>query len=504
MSKEFSLADAIKASAVSNPDTSRRITDIDIDALTDDPNNFYELSGLDELAANIETVGLQQPLLVRPAAEEGQYIIVSGHRRRAAIRKLVDDGREDLRSIPCIVDSWEGSEAMRELRLIYANADTRRMTSAEISKQAERVEALLYQLQEEGWSFPGRMRDHVAEACKVSRTKLARLKVIRERLIPEAAAYWERGEWSEAAAYRLAQEDEDIQRLAWDLDIGKDAEKGNISYNTEFVVGNTIGKIKSILERQCHHPKGCGVCKHQQDRLEKLFTANGYAGCEYYCCHDCPDLTMCESACPKTAVKVSELKKQARQERAQQKQSEQEAEAARVALIKPIWDRFGKARAAAGKSVRECWQAMKIGYYGIDAKDYPKYESGRAKFTSQTNLPFGYNVRLVEVSVLTGIADALCCSVDYLLGRDVPMAPEGFEGQAVISGWRPGSTNPGAIKGDVVAVFDMGDGNPPFRSICWWDGEDYCIGRGGAPIHERCVRWMRLPPEPEEVQDDER
>lgn len=49
----------------------------------------------------------------------------------------------------------------------------------------ERKHAILdkiNELKEEGVEFPGRMRDHVAEACKVSKSKIARLKVIREGL----------------------------------------------------------------------------------------------------------------------------------------------------------------------------------------------------------------------------------------------------------------------------------------------------------------------------------
>ena len=39
--------------------TREQIEYIDIDQIDDDPRNFYELSGLDELAANIELIGLQ-------------------------------------------------------------------------------------------------------------------------------------------------------------------------------------------------------------------------------------------------------------------------------------------------------------------------------------------------------------------------------------------------------------------------------------------------------------
>ena len=52
------------------------------------------------------------------------------------------------------------------------------------------------------------MRDHVAEACKVSKSKLSRLAVIRDRLAPDIRkAYWEGGEkgrLNESAAYELA------------------------------------------------------------------------------------------------------------------------------------------------------------------------------------------------------------------------------------------------------------------------------------------------------------
>ena len=58
---------------------------------------------------------------------------------------------------------------MAELQLILANSTARVLSNAEISKQAERMEVLLYQLKEEGYEFPGRMRDQVAAACQARR-----------------------------------------------------------------------------------------------------------------------------------------------------------------------------------------------------------------------------------------------------------------------------------------------------------------------------------------------
>ena len=78
---------------VSGTDTGMdQIEYIEIDKLDPDPNNFYLLDGLNELAANIELIGLQQPLRVRPSEAKGRYIIVSGHRRKAACMMIRDSG----------------------------------------------------------------------------------------------------------------------------------------------------------------------------------------------------------------------------------------------------------------------------------------------------------------------------------------------------------------------------------------------------------------------------
>ena len=60
----FNLADVLKD--VPNLDTERKQIDyIRLDLIDGDPNNFYQLSGIEDLAANIATCDLQQPLLVR-------------------------------------------------------------------------------------------------------------------------------------------------------------------------------------------------------------------------------------------------------------------------------------------------------------------------------------------------------------------------------------------------------------------------------------------------------
>ena len=219
---KFDMGEFAKTLAQPVPESGtgrEQIEYIDVDLLDSDPGNFYELRDLDGLADNIATIGLQQPIRVRDG-ENGHAVIVSGHRRVAAIRKLVEDGRTDLREVPCIREKGDASPALRELRLIYANSSTRALSSSEISQQVEKVRDLLYQLKEEGYEFPGRMRDHVAEACKISKSKLARLDVIRKGLAPDIRkAYWDGPQsksLSEDAAYTLSRLSVDIQRQVVD------------------------------------------------------------------------------------------------------------------------------------------------------------------------------------------------------------------------------------------------------------------------------------------------
>lgn len=223
--RDFDLAAALGEVSKMNTGIEGReqIEYIHIEHILPDERNFYELSGIDELSASIEFAGLQQPIRVRPGEVEGSFIIVSGHRRHAALKQLAVESQElyeRFSQVPCIVEQPSGQtsevEAMiQELKLIYGNSDTRKLSSADLSKQAERVELLLYQLKEAGVEFPGKMRDHVAEACKVSASKLARLKVIREGLGADFKPVYESGNLGESVAYVLARFPKDFQaRLA--------------------------------------------------------------------------------------------------------------------------------------------------------------------------------------------------------------------------------------------------------------------------------------------------
>lgn len=487
MAGKFNLAELIAEGKVSRLDTGdpgrEQIEYIHIDRIGDDPNNFYEISGVEELAANIELLGLQQPLRVRTDPEDPEKVIlVSGHRRRAAIRMLVDEGREELAEIPCIREKDAGSAALQELRLIYTNSDTRRMTPGDVSRQAERVEMLLYQLKEEGVEFPGRMRDHVAEACKISASKLARLKVIREGLAPGFTAAFERGALSEQAAYSLARLPRDFQqRLAHIVPASKYG-------SARFETARRLYEAGARWQPQFACPDG-SACSHGDAALRH--DLEGYDSCKgEQCCLTCDAATrdwyLCNRMCSKAQAQRT-AKKQAEDEKAAR--ATQKRISAEQRATQSNAQRLLKAIDAAGvpdeTKVQWNWRGLTVG----TIREYAagKFDGGGRTVTDELLSPGA-------CSNPADIARTLGCSTDFLLGLSEDPRPAQA---APAEGWVPlrfvsGKERPPRA-GRYYCKFDC-DGIFLYR-LGWWDVYllAWRFSEGGAEVHAPCAGWFPLP-----------
>lgn len=503
MAKKFDMGDFAKtlAQPVSNSDTGReQIEYIDVDLLDNDQNNFYQLSDLDALADNIATVGLQQPIRVRDG-ENGHVVIVSGHRRTAAIRKLVEEGRTDLREVPCIRERGDASPALQELRLIYANSSTRDLSSAEISRQAEKVRELLYQLQEEGYEFPGRMRDHVAEACKISRSKLARLEKIQKGLASCYRDAWEAGTLPEDTADALAGLSEEVQERIKRVCPKKTPTANAIREIGERLRSNSYGYYAAAF--RC---PDAGACTRQDKFFRHDLTCSSWERCGgQRCCLTCsaggkhsPNGwygRMCPDMC--AAAKAAFEKAKARAEA----KIEREKQSKRSAVVT-------KAQAIAQRIVRAADAAGLAG----DAKIVGSYGGGFSVDTlrgiSRGDVPDGArNIDLDDLTPwrtteLVKNAKTLHCSVDYLLGlTDEINSTAAVSGQVALAAWMPGGTTP-AAPCDAVADFKLGnDDGRVIRMTCRWDGKAFLFKKGKEPINSDVVRWLALP-DVEEDNDD--
>jgi len=213
------------------PDGQKQIQYIPLHLIDTNPKNKYSTNGIESLAANIQTFGLLDPLIVKETPER-RYMLISGHRRRLALRMNAEAAENYPDSmhepVPCIVEPEdapmpgiedpEKAAAARplaeELKLIYANADTRVMSSADTAQQVRRIRELFTGLQDLGYQFPGKMRDHIAAAAKVSATRVARLDVIEKGLKePSLRKAWKEGTLGETSAYEIARRPKDVQKL---------------------------------------------------------------------------------------------------------------------------------------------------------------------------------------------------------------------------------------------------------------------------------------------------
>lgn len=523
MAKKFDMGDFAKtlAQPVSESGTGRQqIEYIDVDLLDGDPSNFYQLSDLDALADNIATIGLQQPIRVRDG-ENGHVVIVSGHRRAAAIRKLVAEGRADLRDVPCIREKDDASPALRELRLIYANSATRDLSSAEISQQAEKVRELLYRLKEEGYEFPGRMRDHVAEACNISKSKLARLDVIRKSLAPDICkVYWDGPQtkrMSEDTAYNLARLPVAIQWEVVDTYRGQATSDSGLKYLYAGIVETVAKDVDGIIGSKVKCSDG-GPCTHRDMRIAhtikvKIKDRWAYCGCVRGCCANCGALQSCKSVCPKLLGKQKELKAVAKAEKQSEAAEKEARERPAIERVDAIWQRFGSLREQAGLTPKQFFEKIDCPWSRLSRRA-ESFEAGHEKLTPETELPFGYNVHLSDINRWLAAADALGCSVDYLMMRtneprmadEVAAEPRPCTGQTSLAAWIPGGILPGDPC-DVVADFVVGEDvrgrKAIVRKVCQWNGSSFFFREGGAEIDAEVVRWLALPPVEKEDESDD-
>ena len=185
---------------------------IEINKIKPSGDNFYSISDLDMLADDIEREGLKHNLVVSEDIDApGTYILKSGHRRFAAIQKLVKENRYTGKYLPCLVDGKKSKDECF-LDLIMLNATTRVMTDAEIFKQYDALKEVLERFKENGDDrFNGRMRDRIAEALNVSKSQVGKIENIKHNASKNVKEAVENGDLSISTANEIARLDKKEQ-----------------------------------------------------------------------------------------------------------------------------------------------------------------------------------------------------------------------------------------------------------------------------------------------------
>ena len=193
MSK-FNLGAIFDAKA--NDNQALEIVELKCSQIKTNEENFFEVSGIEELADSIDLIGLQQPLVVTKT--DSGYLLIAGHRRFEAVKSLNWD------TVPCIVSKPINNE-LEMLALIQTNTQTRDLTYAERMEAVKRTEEILLSLKEKGYKFSGRLRDKIGEIVGEKGSTIARMQVIDKNLINEGKEMLAKGELIPEVAYQMQQ-----------------------------------------------------------------------------------------------------------------------------------------------------------------------------------------------------------------------------------------------------------------------------------------------------------
>lgn len=211
-----------------NRQQEKQIIYLDITKLKASKENFYGIRDLETLKASIALKGLLQPLLVTEG-EEGRYTVLGGGRRRQAIEELVNEGREDLRKVPCIVsdtrlqgEEVEDREEDREMKELLSRLDIisansfREKTDWEKLEETVQIGNIIKDLKRLG-KIKGNVREMQAKLSGTTGTQIARYNAILNNLSEELTEAFKNNDFGISVAYELSRLTEEYQKQAWEL-----------------------------------------------------------------------------------------------------------------------------------------------------------------------------------------------------------------------------------------------------------------------------------------------
>lgn len=164
-------------------------------------SNFYSQEKIEELADSFLAVGQQQPSVL--ARIDGEFIIVSGHRRNLANIFNIERGYKKYEKVRYLYKDM--TPAVLELSLLTGNIYNRELTAWERTQQAQRFkEALIRAKKEGGLEIKGSLREMVADLMNESSSNIAKMDSINKNASSEIKDELRKGNLGITAAYEAA------------------------------------------------------------------------------------------------------------------------------------------------------------------------------------------------------------------------------------------------------------------------------------------------------------
>ena len=214
----FAITDMLMQSSLSSaPAKDQPIRRISYYDLVPSEDNFYSMQELEELQTAIELAGhILSNLIVTPLPD-GKYKILSGHRRHAAVGRLLAAGKDEYEFLPCAVEELtdEDRDVREQVLLITANSQREKTAWDKLEEVRQMRDIARRTKQERG--IAGRVRDLVAQSLHISSSRIAKYDSILNNLIPSLMEEIKANRLSISTAYDLSGLPADRQQASYDF-----------------------------------------------------------------------------------------------------------------------------------------------------------------------------------------------------------------------------------------------------------------------------------------------
>ena len=174
---------------------------LDVGQIIPNESNFYEMTEIEELAEDIERQGLMSVLVV--TEDNGEFHLISGHRRLAAVKLLIDEGRRKSTTVPCYIKSAKSADET-QLDLIMLNATQRKYSDSDTMREYEELERIFKAMEQAGKPVKGKIRNNIARVLNVSPAQIGKIDNIKHNAIPNVEQAVKSGGMSISTANEVA------------------------------------------------------------------------------------------------------------------------------------------------------------------------------------------------------------------------------------------------------------------------------------------------------------
>ena len=230
MAKSFSLGSIFNEQTLSQVKDTHKVVYLKLENISPNPSNddIYSTDGIELLSYSIEDKGLLQPLVVRQIKNSSEpnrdtYEIISGHRRRLAILKILERNSpkaSEFNYVPCIVrsdstlpstESSDASVSLETEELIDGNLFNRNKTDAEKAKELAIKKEILLERKKRGDAVAGKILEKIADEMGISLHQAKKLNAINQKASDKVKSEFDSGNISTEAAYEFSKVDEQTQ-----------------------------------------------------------------------------------------------------------------------------------------------------------------------------------------------------------------------------------------------------------------------------------------------------